>query len=287
MSADTDDPTVTPETARRSSGPAATGAGGYAISPLVRTAADDDGMILLDLGTGRYSAFNQVGALVWSKVEEGLPQHAIIRELRETFADVPAERIEHDVEAILARLEENRLIAPAGAVPQDRWALASDVETRSAEPTSTASLAAGSEASGSEEEEGGERARGGRGDLYWNVVAFLTLVYVDVMMRFFPFRRLYRLLRNCRPSAPRADVATRQRICSAMDRAAAAYFKRAWCLQRSAACVYLLRRRGVPAQLVLGVRTFPFEAHAWAELGGRVLNDTTDYTGRFLVLDRI
>ena len=72
-----------------------------------------------------------------------------------------------------------------------------------------------------------------------------------------------------------------------VGRAAGAYFKRAWCLQRSAACVYLLRRRGFPANLVLGVRTFPFEAHAWAELRGKVLNDSENFVRRFLVLNRI
>ena len=49
----------------------------------------------------------------------------------------------------------------------------------------------------------------------------------------------------------------------------------------------LRRDGGIPAELVLGVRTFPFEAHAWVELDGRVLNDDLDHVGRFLVLDRI
>jgi len=47
------------------------------------------------------------------------------------------------------------------------------------------------------------------------------------------------------------------------------------CLLESLALWYLLRRRGYDAALYLGARTLlgPFEAHAWVELDGEVLND--------------
>jgi len=47
------------------------------------------------------------------------------------------------------------------------------------------------------------------------------------------------------------------------------------CLLESLALWYLLRRRGYDAALYLGARTLlgPFEAHAWVELDGKVLND--------------
>lgn len=47
------------------------------------------------------------------------------------------------------------------------------------------------------------------------------------------------------------------------------------CLLESLAIWWLLRRRGIAADLVLGVRTImgPFEAHAWVEYKGRPLND--------------
>ena len=46
------------------------------------------------------------------------------------------------------------------------------------------------------------------------------------------------------------------------------------CLQESTALWYLLRRRGYPAELLVGVRTLlgPLEAHAWVELESAVLN---------------
>lgn len=50
------------------------------------------------------------------------------------------------------------------------------------------------------------------------------------------------------------------------------------CLLESTALWYLLRRRGYPAELLLGARTLlgPFEAHAWVELEGKALNDAAN-----------
>ncbi len=62
----------------------------------------------------------------------------------------------------------------------------------------------------------------------------------------------------------------------AVDRAQRVYPARVACLHRAAATVYLLRRRGVPAQLVVGVRNTPFETHAWVELDGRVVGSDHD-----------
>jgi hypothetical protein len=69
--------------------------------------------------------------------------------------------------------------------------------------------------------------------------------------------------------------------------AAAEYFKPVLCLQQSAALVLLMRRRGIAAELILGVSTFPFEAHAWADFNGYVINDTLENVKRFLILDRL
>jgi hypothetical protein len=48
------------------------------------------------------------------------------------------------------------------------------------------------------------------------------------------------------------------------------------CLERSLVLWFLLRRRGLPAELRIGARKEEarFEAHAWVELEGQVLNDS-------------
>lgn len=46
------------------------------------------------------------------------------------------------------------------------------------------------------------------------------------------------------------------------------------CLTYSYALVRLARRLGIPAKLVIGVRTRPFFSHAWVELHRQVVSDT-------------
>ena len=53
------------------------------------------------------------------------------------------------------------------------------------------------------------------------------------------------------------------------------------CLPNSLLLIAFLRRHGIHADLVLGVHTFPFEAHSWVEHGGVVLNDTIEHVRWF------
>ncbi len=52
------------------------------------------------------------------------------------------------------------------------------------------------------------------------------------------------------------------------------YRRRLDCLPRALAIFVLLRHRGVPATLRIGVKRFPFGAHAWVECLGEVLDDS-------------
>jgi hypothetical protein len=63
---------------------------------------------------------------------------------------------------------------------------------------------------------------------------------------------------------------------------AAAFFPgRAVCLEQSLALYVLLRRRGVPAELSLGVQAYPFQAHAWVELNGEPVNEEPETVEKF------
>lgn len=76
------------------------------------------------------------------------------------------------------------------------------------------------------------------------------------------------------------------RVCSAVDHACIWYWKQVQCLQRSAVTTCLLRRYGIPAQLVIGAKQMPFRAHAWVEVDGRVVNDKPDRVAMYSVLER-
>jgi transglutaminase superfamily protein len=55
------------------------------------------------------------------------------------------------------------------------------------------------------------------------------------------------------------------------------------CLSRSMTLWWLLRRRGIPAQLRIGARKIgnQLEAHAWVEVAGRAVNDSDDVQIRY------
>ncbi len=59
------------------------------------------------------------------------------------------------------------------------------------------------------------------------------------------------------------------------------------CLAESLALWWLLRRKGIDANLKIGVRTLTgvFESHAWVECAGRVLNEAADIEKIFSTID--
>jgi len=112
----------------------------------------------------------------------------------------------------------------------------------------------------------------GQGALvFW---AWCLLALLDVVLKIAGFNQFYRMIRVW-PTIGKTPLAARhdrgREGCNAVERARTYYFKRAFCLQAAAAAVCLLRCRGIPAELVIGVRKLPFYAHAWAELDGQVM----------------
>jgi hypothetical protein len=120
----------------------------------------------------------------------------------------------------------------------------------------------------------------------WTVArAWLQLFSYD-MWSVLGFRRTYdRLRRTCvRTGAQREDRI--RHVCAAVDEACVWYWKRVFCLQRSVVTAKMLRRVGVHAELVIGVRPIPLESHAWVEVDGTVVNDRPQYQRAFRVLHR-
>jgi hypothetical protein len=76
-------------------------------------------------------------------------------------------------------------------------------------------------------------------------------------------------------------------VCWCVEEACVWYWKRSYCLQRSTVATWLLRRRGVPADLVIGFRPTPIDSHAWVEVNGVVVNDRPQYKKFYRVLERL
>lgn len=112
------------------------------------------------------------------------------------------------------------------------------------------------------------------------------LVCVDFLMRFSPFKTLHSLTLRSRIRAHCSNDGVESQLCRAMDIACVFYFKRVLCLQRSVATTLLLRRYGLPAELVIGVQILPFKSHAWVELHGTVINDRPYVTTQYQQMSR-
>lgn len=125
------------------------------------------------------------------------------------------------------------------------------------------------------------------GERIGTLFAWIGLLTIDLLLRIAGFSRFYKAMRACPTlGKPPGNPETARRICTAVDRAATYYYKRAWCLQRSATTVCLLRARGLAAELVIGARKMPFTAHAWVELDGEILNNSAIVKDRYTVLER-
>jgi len=116
--------------------------------------------------------------------------------------------------------------------------------------------------------------------------AYLKLIQFDFYLAREDFETLYKKVRNHPVGKPPALPGSVERICAAMDMACIWYWREALCLQRSAATACLLKRFGVSAQLVIGAQQMPFNAHAWVEVDGRVVNDKPYTPEIYAVLDR-
>ena len=116
--------------------------------------------------------------------------------------------------------------------------------------------------------------------------AYLKLIYLDLYLARGNFAALYDKVRNYPVRARMAEPDAIERINSAIDMASIWYWKEALCLQRSAATACLLKKYGVPAQMVIGAQQMPFKAHAWVEVDGRVVNDKPYTPEMYAVLDR-
>jgi hypothetical protein len=121
-------------------------------------------------------------------------------------------------------------------------------------------------------------------------MTFEMLYYLAVYWRIVKrndFPALYNRIRAQKVS-PRVWSPDAVRTISAhLDNVCAFLPVQAACLLRSAVLTTVLRRRGMPAELVFGATRQPFKGHAWVELNGEVINDKPYIHDMYAVWDRI
>jgi hypothetical protein len=110
------------------------------------------------------------------------------------------------------------------------------------------------------------------------------ILALRVALRVWGFRRVLAWIGRrvgSTPATASLDLDTVRNAERVVATAGALYPGRALCLEQSLVLYYLLRRQGVRVTYCQGVRPQPFEAHAWIEYRGEVINDVPEHTRQF------
>ena len=127
------------------------------------------------------------------------------------------------------------------------------------------------------------------------VQAVIMLPLTALALRVAGLRRSERIFSRLIPHDPalktewsEAALAQAFRISHMVDLATRHGVYPANCLHRSLTLWWMLRRRGIPSELQFGTRKAGgrFEAHAWIEVAGVVLNDRDDVRLHYASFDR-
>jgi hypothetical protein len=227
----------------------------------------------MDGAGGKYFKLNVTGSVVWDALLAEKSHSEILADLQARFPKA-GPRLRSDLDSLLEQLSRSGLIVPRQSilVPAPALDAASPAAAPVEEPP--ADLAAD------------EASRKGLRTLGL-LRAFAALVCADLVLLAAGYGRFARLIKRCPISRQRLRPVGDGAVCAEVDAAARFYFKRAWCLQRSAVTACLLRREGRPAQVVVGVHELPFSAHAWVELGGKVINDDSRVRRYYREIERL
>ena len=250
-----------------------------------------DGSVLLSIAEDRVCKLNGVGALTWMILEDvtvGLSLEEIVCALERQFDainaegellyQVPHEQLRADTDTFLKKMVSMRLLdVSRDSLEREFYSISADVcGTTSAPDTAhfdSTSDDVAADLSLSRHE---------------TLTAFLGLLAFDLLLKFGGFKRLIRRVEHWpTASPPKLDRDICRRVRGMVDRAQMYYPKKAMCLQHSAVVTCLLRRRGVPAEMVLAAQDFPPKAHAWAEVSGEVISDSPTVKTRYRELRRL
>jgi len=271
-----------------------------------RAKSHKDGSVLLSIKDDRVCKLNGVGALTWMILEEnpkGLTIDGVVCRLGDQFEainsegelryDVSPEQLREDTTHFLKRITEMSLLEViSDSHGQEFYCVKEGVSGTTSATVSGAPLAGTSaltepnqiisEASSVSADEDIKPLK------RETFTAFIGLLVFDLLLKFRGFQSLIERVEYWPTAKPRT---TNREVCkrvrAMVDRAQMYYPKKAMCLQHSAVVTCLLRRRGVPAEMVLAAQEFPVRVHAWAEVEGMVVNDFQSVRTRHREIRRI
>ena len=264
----------------------------HSISDRVRK--HEDGSVLLSIAEDRICKLNGVGALTWMNLENmqgSLTLDEIVFALEEEFEainaegefhyEVPREQLRSDTARFLKKMVSMGLLRGLqDSDGQERYSIKKDVSATTSSPEK---IDDSQDLNTCEEHE--ENIRHSKRETF---SAFLGLLAFDLLLKFAGFQSLIKKVEQWPTAEPRTtDREICRRVRSMVDRAQMYYPKKAMCLQHSAVVTCLLRRRGVPAEMVLAAQEFPPRAHAWAEVMNQVVSDSPSVKAKYRELRRL
>lgn len=216
----------------------------------------EDGCVLLDIQHDRMLKLNLVAAEMWTLISNGHAESEIVSHLAERYG-VSEDRVATDLSDLMRRITELEV----GGIPLDCAALEVDSGHYSSHPSYPWYGTAPSEDSP-------------RPTAAKVLIALFGLAIFDLVLSLFSLQAMCRCVRSWpRWGSRDATVARIGALCNAVHMACVWYPAKTLCLQRSAVTTWLMRIYGLPAVMKIGVRPTPFQAHAWVEVDGSVVND--------------
>ncbi len=252
-----------------------------------------DGTVLLSIANDRVCKLNGVGALTWMILEKasgGQTPDEIAHALERQFEAINSEgQFRYEVLPEQLRADTTRFLNNMASL--NLLQLSTDargVELYSIKDDVSGTTSARDELSELETSTGDDVENGATFSKRETFGAFVGLLAFDLLLKFKGFQSLIKKVESWPTAEPRTtDREICRRVRGTVDRAQMYYPKKAMCLQHSAVVTCLLRRRGVPAQMVLAAQEFPPKAHAWAEVMNEVVSDSPGVKTKYRELRRL
>jgi hypothetical protein len=227
------------------------------VSEFVRHCTLDGRVVVLDLRVGTYLVFDAVASTMWNIMLTSVDESDRVERLAADF-DVSSDRVRKDLAAFARSCAERNLVSdPAASVVSESAERVSGTNARARPPT------------------------------IFHAWQCLYTTRRTLARRGFScaYQRIYDL-----PKAAGDPDGVRLRAALRAFSRAENFFPagdaRIDCLPRSLALLQFVRSVGIGAEHCIGVRRFPFGAHAWVEVAGTVVHDSPAFVRDFHVIAR-
>lgn len=256
-----------------------------------------DGSVLLSVADDRICKLNGVGALTWMILEEnpaGISVDEVVQALSDEFEainaegelhyEVSREQLRNDTAQFLKKIAAmNLLQMETDSRGHEFYYIKEGVSGTTASRVTAAAQREPGRPIGQTPAEFDIRLSKRE-----TLTAFIGLLAFDLLLKFRGFQSLIEKVEHWPTAEPRTtNLDICRRVRAMVDRAQMYYPKKAMCLQHSAVVTCLLRRRGVPAEMVLAAQEFPPKGHAWVEVAGTVVNENQSVRTKYYRLRQV